>query len=83
MQDLFSSPQEPAFMLHHTMVDRLWAIWQAEDEGSRRYAVNGRNRILSPPSAQLVRLEFGVLDGNRMVGEVMSLVECGLCYAYT
>lgn len=87
MQDLFSSPQDPAFMLHHAMIDRLWAIWQAKDEGNRRYAVNGTNRILNPPSAELVGLdmemEFGVLDGNRMVGEVMSPVESGLCYAYT
>ncbi|KAJ5892138.1 N-acetyl-6-hydroxytryptophan oxidase ivoB [Penicillium subrubescens] len=87
MQDLFSSPQDPAFMLHHAMIDRLWAIWQAEDEGNRRYAVNGTNRILNAPTAVLVSLdmqmEFGVLDGNRMVGEVMSPVESGLCYAYT
>lgn len=74
-------------MLHHAMIDRLWAIWQAGDEENRRYAVNGTNRILNPPSAELVSLdmemEFGVLDGKRMVGEVMSPVESGLCYAYT
>jgi tyrosinase len=87
MQDLFSSPQDPAFMLHHAMIDRLWAIWQAADEGKRRFAVNGTNRILNPPWADLVTLrmemEFGVLDGNRCVGEVMSPVKEGLCYTYT
>ncbi|KAJ5390810.1 N-acetyl-6-hydroxytryptophan oxidase ivoB [Penicillium cataractarum] len=87
MQDLFSSPQDPAFMLHHAMIDRLWAIWQAVDEGKRRFAVNGTNRILNPPWADLVTLdmemEFGILDGNRRVGEVMSPVEKGLCYTYT
>lgn len=87
MQDLFSSPQDPAFMLHHAMIDRLWAIWQAGDEGSRRFAVNGTNRILNPPWAETVALdmnmEFGVLDGRRVVGEVMSPVEGGYCYVYT
>lgn len=46
MQDLISSPQEPAFMLHGAMLDRLWAIWSAADEGSRRFEVNGTNRVL-------------------------------------
>ncbi|KAJ5493355.1 N-acetyl-6-hydroxytryptophan oxidase ivoB [Penicillium diatomitis] len=36
MQDLFSSPQDPAFMLHHAMIDRLWGIWQTADEEHRR-----------------------------------------------
>ncbi|KAF3387274.1 hypothetical protein F1880_001207 [Penicillium rolfsii] len=87
MQDLFSSPQDPAFMLHHAMIDRLWANWQAEDEENRRYAVNGTNQILNPPTSEQVSLEtemeFGVLDGNRRVAEVMSPVQSGFCYAYT
>lgn len=87
MQDLFSSPQDPTFMLHHAMIDRLWAIWQAADEGNRRFAVNGTNRILNTPIAELVSLdmemEFGILNGNRLIDEVMSPVESGLCYAYT
>jgi tyrosinase len=87
MQDLFSSPQDPAFMLHHAMLDRLWAIWQAADELNRRYAVNGTNQILNPPTAELVtldmKMEFGILDGNRLVREVMSPLEGVLCYAYT
>jgi tyrosinase len=74
-------------MLHHAMIDRLWAIWQAGDEGSRRFAVNGTNQILNPPWAETVALdmnmEFGVLDGRRVVGEVMSPVEGGYCYVYT
>lgn len=27
--DFFSSPNDPAFWLHHAMVDRVWWIWQA------------------------------------------------------
>lgn len=26
--DVFVSPSDPAFWLHHGMVDRVWAIWQ-------------------------------------------------------
>jgi tyrosinase len=27
--DLFTSPGDPAFWVHHAQMDRLWAIWQA------------------------------------------------------
>ncbi|KAJ5819931.1 hypothetical protein N7474_005522 [Penicillium riverlandense] len=87
MQDLFASPQDPAFFLHHGMVDRMWDIWQDRDEETRRYALNGTGVILNPPSAPLVTLdtvmEFGILDRPRTVREVMSPVEGGLCYTYT
>src|SRR4051794_30864747 len=27
--DVFSSPTDPAFFLHHAMIDRVWWLWQA------------------------------------------------------
>jgi tyrosinase len=35
--DFFASPQDPAFYLHHAMLDHVWAIWQAADPQTRRY----------------------------------------------
>jgi tyrosinase len=29
MGDLFSSPADPVFYLHHAQVDRMWSIWQS------------------------------------------------------
>ncbi|KAJ5584614.1 N-acetyl-6-hydroxytryptophan oxidase ivoB [Penicillium hispanicum] len=87
LQDLFASPQDPAFMVHHAMIDRLWAMWQAIDAKSRRYALNGTDVIFNPPWAQPVALdtvmEFGVLDGARRIREVMNPTTDGLCYMYT
>lgn len=87
MQDLFSSPQDPAFMLHHAMIDRLWARWQAEDEARRRYAIHGTNRILNPswaePVTLMMEMEFGIPDEKKRVGEVMSPLRGGFCYGYT
>lgn len=87
MQDLFASPQDPAFMLHHSMIDRLWAQWQAGDEKTRRYALNGTTTILNPPWGKQVTLdtvmEFGVLDRPRKIREVMSPTSGGLCYTYS
>ncbi|GLI80797.1 hypothetical protein PoHVEF18_009154 [Penicillium ochrochloron] len=87
MQDLFASPQDPAFMLHHCMIDRLWAMWQSRDEKNRRYALNGTTNILNPPWGQPVMLnttmEFGVLDRPHEVREVMNPTGYGLCYTYS
>ena len=34
--DVFSSPSDPAFWLHHANVDRLWAMWQGQDRKGGR-----------------------------------------------
>ena len=28
-----SSPSDPVFFLHHCNIDRLWALWQAQNPG--------------------------------------------------
>lgn len=87
LQDVFASPQDPAFMLHHAMVDRMWAIWQNGNEETRRHALNGTSVILNPPTATLVTLdtdmEFGVLDRPRSIRQVMDPAKYGYCYSYT
>lgn len=86
LQDLFASPQDPAFMLHHAMIDRLWGIWQSKDAKNRN-ALNGTVKILNPPTAKIVTLdtdmEFGVLDRPRSVGRSMNPTQNGYCYSYT
>ncbi|KAG4424821.1 hypothetical protein IFR04_001981 [Cadophora malorum] len=50
--DLFTSPGDPAFYLHHGQVDRLWTLWQALDPATRQYSLDGTNTMLNdPPSA--------------------------------
>jgi tyrosinase len=87
LQDLFASPQDPAFMLHHGMIDRLWGQWQARDERQRRFALNGTSTILNPPDGIPVTLdtdmEFGVLDSPRSIRDSMNPTSGGYCYSYT
>ncbi|KAE8370232.1 hypothetical protein BDV27DRAFT_152389 [Aspergillus caelatus] len=87
MQNLFISPQDPMFMLHHAMIDRIWSIWQQQDPPNRRHALNGTTIIYDPPDAPLVTLdtvmEFGVLGSTRKVGEVMDPKDYEYCYVYT
>ena len=39
--DPFASPGDPVFYLHHAQVDRVWALWQAQDPGVRTHEVAG------------------------------------------
>ncbi|KAL1960952.1 hypothetical protein VTO42DRAFT_4840 [Malbranchea cinnamomea] len=47
MTNFFISPSDPVFYLHHGQIDRLWTLWQAENE-SRRYQYNGTSTIYNP-----------------------------------
>ncbi|KAH8760989.1 hypothetical protein F5883DRAFT_647196 [Diaporthe sp. PMI_573] len=53
-RDLFASPAYPAFYLHHTMLDRVWWMWQMQSPAERisgPTAVRGTITFLkSPPS---------------------------------
>ncbi|KAF7594647.1 hypothetical protein BBP40_008737 [Aspergillus hancockii] len=86
MADFFSSPQDPSFMLHHAMIDRLWALWQDQDPANRRNAINGTIIIYDPPDAPLVTLdtpvEFGELAPSREVQKIMDPMKYGYCYVY-
>jgi tyrosinase len=47
LADFYVSPLEPTFFLHHAQIDRLWAVWQDEDE-KRRYQYNGTSTFQNP-----------------------------------
>ncbi|EAW24774.1 putative polyphenol monooxygenase [Aspergillus fischeri NRRL 181] len=86
MGDVFSSVQDPAFFLHHAMVDRLWGMWQ--DAGpERRYALNGTAWMFDPPWATDVTVdtvvEFGVLGGPRKIADLMDPLGGEYCYIYS
>ncbi|KAE8353189.1 hypothetical protein BDV28DRAFT_165125 [Aspergillus coremiiformis] len=87
MVDLFTSPQDPVFILHHGMIDRMWTQWQNQDVVNRRYALNGTTVIYDPPGAPPVTLdtvvEFGPLDIPRKVREIMDPLDRKYCYRYT
>ncbi|KAL4724590.1 hypothetical protein ACLX1H_008032 [Fusarium chlamydosporum] len=46
-----SSPNDPVFFMHHTQVDRLWALWQEKDRDARLKDYSGiRERLETPNS---------------------------------
>ncbi|RHZ58008.1 tyrosinase family protein [Aspergillus thermomutatus] len=86
MHDFFASPQDPAFMLHHAMLDRVWAIWQAQEGAKQRWAVNGTMSLYNAPTTPEITLdtvfEFGVLGRPKTVRELMNPEAYDYCYAY-
>ncbi|KAL8951513.1 MAG: hypothetical protein Q9222_002516 [Ikaeria aurantiellina] len=39
--DIFASPGDPMWYLHHSQIDRVWTIWQDLHPEARTYAVSG------------------------------------------
>ncbi|RDA91931.1 hypothetical protein CP533_1296 [Ophiocordyceps camponoti-saundersi (nom. inval.)] len=82
----FVSLNDPVFYLHHTMLDRVWAIWQSRDVETRQYALNGtltwKNYPPSPDATVKDIMEVGILGSDSQIGEVMSTTEGPLCYVY-
>jgi tyrosinase len=87
MSDLFSSPNDPAFFVHHGQVDRVWTIWQWLDPVNRMYALAQTNTYLnSPPSANTTlndTVQLGFAGGEtKEIGQLMNVIDEDLCYIY-
>lgn len=84
--DLYASPGDPAFWLHHAMVDRVWAIWQAQDMEARTKVVAGVTimRNESSPAATLDdKIDLGVLEDKvYKARDLLSTVDGPFCYTY-
>ncbi|KAF2220783.1 tyrosinase [Elsinoe ampelina] len=84
--DLFASPGDPYFFLHHGQIDRLWWIWQNQDLATRERALAGTLTLFnSPPSRDTAltdAIDLGVLAKTVTIGDVMSTTKRPLCYIY-
>lgn len=86
MQDQYASPSDPAFYLHHSMVDNMWAQWQLQAPDTRNTALSGTVTTLNNPPSQNATLDFelhfGYLDKSHKVGELMNTRGGMYCYRY-
>ena len=88
-RDLFVSPGEPLFYLHHGMIDRTWWIWQLLNAKTAFGAegISGTGTFLnSPPSPNttldtLVDLQYAAQPPMAM-GDLLSTVSGPFCYIY-
>ncbi|VUC35833.1 unnamed protein product [Clonostachys rosea] len=89
-RDVFTSPGDPAFYLHHSMIDRVWWIWQMLDPKKRIFsdsAISGTNTFLdSPPSANTTLddyVDFFFAGGTPMkIRDLLSTLNGPFCYVY-
>jgi tyrosinase len=89
--DIFNSPSDPWFWLHHAQIDRTWWIWQNQDPASRS-SPKGNNSLAgtitlnnSPPSRN-TRLDdvidLGVNAKSILIEDALSTTAGPFCYVY-
>jgi tyrosinase len=84
--DLFTSPGDPAFWLHHGQIDRTWWIWQNQDLRNRLYAISGTITINNNPPSRNGTLDdllsLGVNAEDITIRDAMSTMRGPFCYIY-
>lgn len=89
-RDVFASPGDPAFYLHHGMIDRVWWIWQMQDPVTRQFsdaAIAGTNTFLNTPPSPNTTLDdyvdYSFAAGPpRKLRSLMSTLAGPFCYVY-
>ncbi|KAK3997446.1 tyrosinase [Cladorrhinum sp. PSN332] len=88
MGDLFLSPADPIFHLHHANLDRLWWSWQKLDLTNRLVDISGPLLLMNYTlgnSSLSTPLSVGPSAVDLTVGDVMNIEACGTvgtCYTY-
>lgn len=87
--DFWASPSDPAFWLHHSFVDKNYAVWQDGDYATRvtgEMAVSGTDAIFDDPSGNKVTLDYivdvGFLAAAKPVREILDVSGGDYCYGY-
>jgi len=85
--DLFASPGDPAFFLHHAMIDRTYWTWQNQDVEGRKYALAGTVTVNNrPPSRDAVlgdRIDLGAVGVPVVtIGGAVDTLGGPFCYTY-
>ncbi|SPJ83611.1 uncharacterized protein FTOL_10127 [Fusarium torulosum] len=93
LMDIYSSPNDPLFWLHHTQLDYMWSLWQKADR-SRLADIGGARTINgfgpSGDDVELTTLDtplwMGFMNDDIPVKAVMDTIngdgEGVLCYEY-
>ncbi|KAH6635990.1 hypothetical protein F5144DRAFT_161778 [Chaetomium tenue] len=79
-----TSPNDPIFFLHHTQVDRLWALWQQENPAARNMDFAGpKTQDQNTTEATLEDImPFMGITPDIKVAEVMEIGTPRFCYSY-
>lgn len=85
-QDFFVSPGDPAFYLHHGMIDRIWWIWQNQKLPTRLHEIAGGTTMGGfPPSKNGTLeddIEYGVLGDKLKLKDALDTMAGPFCFIY-
>ncbi|KAL2169412.1 hypothetical protein VTG60DRAFT_6041 [Thermothelomyces hinnuleus] len=82
--DFYTSPNDPAFWVHHSMIDRTWTIWQSQDLDNRLQVIAGGSSMMGgPPQTLDDPIDLGVVaDKVYPIRDLVSVVDGPFCYVY-
>ncbi|KAG8165739.1 hypothetical protein KVR01_004291 [Diaporthe batatas] len=86
--DFFVSPGDPAFYLHHGMIDRVWWIWQNQKLPGRLSEIAGGTSMggfpggANKPGTLQDDILYGVLGQTRKLKDALDTMAGPLCYIY-
>ncbi|KAK4230911.1 hypothetical protein QBC38DRAFT_467267 [Podospora fimiseda] len=84
--DFYTSPNDPAFWVHHGMIDRVWVIWQTQDMNNRVNIVSGGTSMMGFGGRQQSLddpIDLGVVaDKVYKIRDLVSIVDGPFCYVY-
>ena len=89
-RDFFVSPGDPAFYMHHAMIDRVWWLWQELSPRSRTQgssAIAGTRTFLNQPPSPDATIEdllnMGYAGGPAIpIKDALSTTSGPFCYIY-
>lgn len=86
--DLFISPSDPLFFMHHSNIDRVFWSWQKRKLPARLTDMSGPlvfgdydNKVAGNTTLAYV-IDVGTANKNTTVGAVMDITGGTLCYGY-
>ncbi|KAL5116377.1 hypothetical protein ACEQ8H_005725 [Pleosporales sp. CAS-2024a] len=80
MQDVYGSPGDPVFFLHHAFVDRNLRIWQNSDP-SRVNNIDGTDHSGNALTLATTINVYGILPDVK-IGDILNTMSTTLCYKY-
>lgn len=95
--DIYASPGDPLFYLHHANLDRLWWEWESADPSKRETDISGPDTQFAYPfdffgeiPYKNITLNYNMFFGNLTPGttwvpikNVMDISAGPLCYTYS
>ncbi|KAF2269165.1 Di-copper centre-containing protein [Lojkania enalia] len=80
MSDVYASPGDPVFWLHHGFIDRNFRIWQ-NVAASRRTTIDGTDRVGNRLTLDTI-VSVNGMRPNVRIGDILDTMSTTLCYKY-